>query len=196
MHPSGRLLNDVLWLTTNFLSTDPRDHIYGLINLSTAAAQGGIQVNYDFDLNQVFLSAAHYLFFSEGAIDYLALAGVGRAEPLAPKHGGSPSWIPDLTSDRLALKGKLGRLSTIYGNTQRKGHFGLVPAYTEPGDAICVFAGACVPFVIRPLYHVHLSAEPEPLGPTHQLLGPCYIDGIMLGELKDADLPLEMIILE
>ena len=48
---------------------------------------------------------------------------------------------------------------------------GLVPAYAVPGDIICVFGGSHVPFVLRPA------------GETFQLVGECYVHGIMQGEM-------------
>ena len=52
----------------------------------------------------------------------------------------------------------------------RKGFVGLVPGDAAEGDVICVFIGVKVPFVLR---------EDED---GYQLLGDCYVHGIMEGE--------------
>ncbi|KAH9207202.1 heterokaryon incompatibility protein-domain-containing protein [Leptodontidium sp. 2 PMI_412] len=50
---------------------------------------------------------------------------------------------------------------------------GLVPTQTEVGDIVCVFNGGATPFIIRP------SAE---IDGAFQLIGVCYIHGLMRGE--------------
>ena len=57
--------------------------------------------------------------------------------------------------------------------TQR--YLGLFPRGTEPGDQVCVFTGCWVPFVIRR----HQSRD------RYQLVGECYLHGIMNGEIDD-----------
>ena len=52
----------------------------------------------------------------------------------------------------------------------RKGYIGLVPDNATEGDVICIFPGAEVPFVLRK----HDD--------YHELLGDCYVHGIMTGE--------------
>ncbi|KAH8882092.1 hypothetical protein GQ53DRAFT_847849 [Thozetella sp. PMI_491] len=60
---------------------------------------------------------------------------------------------------------------TAFATTQR-GYIGMVPYVTMPGDEIWVFPGAKVPFVLRK-------------GPSgYQLIGECYIHGIMFGESR------------
>ena len=54
-------------------------------------------------------------------------------------------------------------------------YLGLFPRGTEPGDQVCVFTGGWVPFVIRR----HQD------GNGYQLLGECYLHGIMDGEIND-----------
>jgi hypothetical protein len=54
--------------------------------------------------------------------------------------------------------------ATIIGAESRfclteKKLFGRIPAVSEPGDLICIFAGANVPFVIRPSSDIHLPSE-------------------------------------
>lgn len=55
----------------------------------------------------------------------------------------------------------------------RGGYVGLVPLYSENGDRISIFKGGRVPFVLRP------SNQQEG---KFQLIGGCYIHGLMKGE--------------
>lgn len=59
--------------------------------------------------------------------------------------------------------------------TTSKGYMGLFPRGTQAGDRICVFLGAPVPFVIRP----HKPNK------SYQLIGECYVHGIMEGEILE-----------
>ena len=51
-------------------------------------------------------------------------------------------------------------------------YLGHVPITANAGDLICVILGAGAPFVIRP----------DPTGNTYQLIGECYVHGMMNGE--------------
>jgi hypothetical protein len=55
-----------------------------------------------------------------------------------------------------------------------KGYLGMAPSRSQAGDAVVVLYGGKVPYVLRPV----------PGNPDHfQLIGTCYCDGIMDGEL-------------
>ncbi|KAI0189064.1 heterokaryon incompatibility protein-domain-containing protein [Astrocystis sublimbata] len=59
--------------------------------------------------------------------------------------------------------------------------FGNVPLNTRPGDRVCVLLGGEVPFILRPTERG-----------TYTLVGECYVDGIMDGELfSDGDLDVD-----
>jgi Heterokaryon incompatibility protein (HET) len=60
--------------------------------------------------------------------------------------------------------------------TTSSGHIGWVPPVAKEGDQICVFDGA-------PLLHVIAPCG----GGYHNLIGPCYIQGLMFGEAMDLD---------
>lgn len=60
-----------------------------------------------------------------------------------------------------------------------QGCLGLGPARTRPGDQIWLFAGARVPFVLRP---ISTTAAVEGSPGRFQFVGECYVDGIMFGE--------------
>ncbi len=54
--------------------------------------------------------------------------------------------------------------------TTNRGYMGLAPAATAPQDKVCILLGCNVPLVLRP----H--------GETYEIIGECYIHGIMKGE--------------
>jgi len=66
------------------------------------------------------------------------------------------------------LKGKRPFLSHL-------GYVGMGPAYMRPGDVIVVLGGASLPFIVRPA-----------VDGNFRLMGECYCDGIMDGELVAA----------
>ncbi|KAH7127969.1 heterokaryon incompatibility protein-domain-containing protein [Dactylonectria estremocensis] len=57
----------------------------------------------------------------------------------------------------------------------RNGWIGIGPINTAPGDVICVIAGADVPFVLRPT------------AGSFRLVGECFVQGLMFGELLEDD---------
>ncbi|KAH7034649.1 heterokaryon incompatibility protein-domain-containing protein [Microdochium trichocladiopsis] len=58
----------------------------------------------------------------------------------------------------------------------RSGRFGQVRTNTQKGDLVCVVVGAQVPLVIRPT-----GGGEE----TYELIGDCYLDGVMHGEAME-----------
>ncbi len=68
-----------------------------------------------------------------------------------------------------AVKGR------TFGTTSR-GYMGLFPRGTKIGDQICVFIGGHIPFTIRP-------QTQGTTGSPYQLVGECYVHGIMDGEV-------------
>ena len=54
-----------------------------------------------------------------------------------------------------------------------KHYLGLVPDASQEGDSICIFIGGKTPFVIRPA------------GENYQLIGACYVHGVMYGEAME-----------
>ena len=64
------------------------------------------------------------------------------------------------------------------------GYFGVAPAYAKEGDQIWAFLGGPNPFVLR----ASLDLAESKVTKAHQLVGVCYVDGIMHGELENARL--------
>ena len=58
-----------------------------------------------------------------------------------------------------------------------KGYIGMVPKGTNHGDTICAIWGAQVPFVLRPNGGISDGGDQE-----YQLVGECYVHGMMDGE--------------
>ncbi|KAJ4246511.1 hypothetical protein NW762_013451 [Fusarium torreyae] len=86
------------------------------------------------------------------------------------------------TLTQLSLKGRADRFLDAARTsgagrarfTTKSGFWGIGPGSTMEDDLLCVFYGASVPFIIRPL----------PAGEYH-LVGECYIDNLMHGEVLD-----------
>lgn len=81
-------------------------------------------------------------------------------------------------------EGGMERMETIRGNfTQRyldifcrtsNDRFAWVPGKTKPGDRVCILLGASIPYIIRPTP-----------GGKFQLVGECWVQGLMEGEALD-----------
>ena len=67
--------------------------------------------------------------------------------------------------------------------TSKDCYMGVAPDITQPGDKICVIPGSCAPYVIRPV------------GDHYQLIGECYVAGIMDGEIMEKGVSLEPVVL-
>ncbi|PMD14705.1 HET-domain-containing protein [Hyaloscypha hepaticicola] len=61
--------------------------------------------------------------------------------------------------------------------SKKEGYFMLVPELAKPGDLICVFVGAQTPFLVR---HVGGNGMGDQ---RYELVGECYVHGIMDGEV-------------
>ncbi|KAK3988870.1 heterokaryon incompatibility protein-domain-containing protein [Cladorrhinum sp. PSN332] len=63
------------------------------------------------------------------------------------------------------------------------GRFGLFPASIRMGDLVAVVPGATMPFVLRPVKLDRSEDAKSDNGKRFVLVGPCYIHGIMYGEV-------------
>ncbi|KAK6064106.1 hypothetical protein SCUP515_11959 [Seiridium cupressi] len=70
----------------------------------------------------------------------------------------------------------------------KQGYFALVPHETQEGDKVVLFKGGPVPFIIRPKAQYDNTLEWE-------LIGPCYVHGIMHGEQWNEELcePIKLV---
>ncbi|CBX97652.1 hypothetical protein LEMA_P090610.1 [Plenodomus lingam JN3] len=105
----------------------------------------------------------HLPTFAESRDTFIACVwSSGDAELCTePNHR---AYIKELTSDR--------RGEVFF--TTEKGYLGVSPASVKAGDAVAVLAGASVPIVLRPQHTLDSR--------KYQIVGPCYIQGLMLGE--------------
>ncbi|PMD13761.1 hypothetical protein NA56DRAFT_585136 [Hyaloscypha hepaticicola] len=66
------------------------------------------------------------------------------------------------------------------------GYIGLVPPGSEVGDQIWVFLGAPTPYVLR--RKAPVNVHEKPFGElTFALVGECYVDEMMDGEILEKD---------
>jgi hypothetical protein len=69
--------------------------------------------------------------------------------------------------------------------TTDRGLFGVGPEAMKPGDYLCVFYGAAVPFIVRPTKKgVEATAEDiaQPTANMGRVMGECYVHDLMHGE--------------
>lgn len=81
------------------------------------------------------------------------------------------SYMKLLTGTFIAMVGRVVNDKAFV--ITKRGFLGMAPVTTKAGDLVCVFQGGCVPFVIRPKGE-HGQWE---------LIGACYVHGIMDGEV-------------
>ncbi|KAL9596066.1 MAG: hypothetical protein Q9219_006052 [cf. Caloplaca sp. 3 TL-2023] len=111
------------------------------------------------------------------------LAATIQNELQAPS---SPS-CPKNSATKGDAKGYANLLSAFGRNrrffvTADAQYFGIGPAMMREGDLCCVLVGAKVPFILRPSQEQRFNACCD--GKDHyQLVGECYIHGVMRGEI-------------
>lgn len=69
-----------------------------------------------------------------------------------------------------------------------RGYLGVVPPLSRKGDLVCVFAGGNVPCIVRQCSNIFARR-------TYELVGACYINGIMHGQLAKSKEAMEQIII-
>lgn len=91
-------------------------------------------------------------------------------------YQGDPVKLPQsLTGEDSAFNTSMAKWSTVRRFCfTSNGRLGQLAPGSEPGDRICVLGGGEVPFVIRPI-----SGDAKGM---YQLVGECYLDGMMDGE--------------
>ncbi|KAK7749993.1 hypothetical protein SLS62_008102 [Diatrype stigma] len=132
-------------------------------------------------------------FSEETVVEYLALVqpAMWRRETPGPAAGGMTATDRAEVNPRhnVLRRMMVHRLSSFY---QRRfcsttgGRLGWVPITAKPGDIICIFHGAPVPFVLRPKMKEH--QDPSVPFSTFafdkagfELVGEAYVDGMMYG---------------
>ncbi|KAI0403183.1 putative heterokaryon incompatibility protein [Xylaria palmicola] len=91
-------LFNLLLASINSTATDPRDNIYAVQGISTAADSGDITPDYTSTVERPFLKTAEYLLKQDYPSRILHLAGIGfhRSANI------QTSWVPDWSTKRLS----------------------------------------------------------------------------------------------
>ncbi|KAI0914183.1 HET-domain-containing protein [Ustulina deusta] len=94
-------LENLLFITSNFRSADPRDKVFGLIGIARNAGDAALTTpNYSLPVEQVFQNTARAIFSlprDRRTIHILALAGTG----FSGRPRKMPSWVPDFSEERI-----------------------------------------------------------------------------------------------
>lgn len=110
---------------------------------------------------------------------------IDTATGRSPSFPDQPSFKRRLTLENLKVrtpskvfrKMKVAFEAAVEGRrfgVTSQGYMGLFPQTTQMGDHVCVFLGGYIPFVVRRL-----------VGNKFNLVGECYVHGIMDGEVMD-----------
>lgn len=59
----------------------------------------------------------------------------------------------------------------------KSGLIGIGPPYIQPGDLLCIIIGAQSPFLVR-----RCMSPTAESAPVYELVGDCYVHGLMNGE--------------
>ncbi len=73
--------------------------------------------------------------------------------------------------------------------TTKRGLIGIGPPYIQPGDLICIIIGAQTPFLVR-----RSTSAPEQ-APMYEVIGDCYVHGLMNGEGLGMDKEQDIILI-
>ena len=69
----------------------------------------------------------------------------------------------------------------VFFQSQKEEHFGLGPNEARRGDLICILYGCTVPVILREIE--------DSVNPYYELIGECYVDGLMDGEATETEPP-------
>jgi hypothetical protein len=125
----------------------------------------------------------HHRRISSAYSRYIEFARKAAAIPTSSKEGPKAEEL----SDVVQLRADAREYEDTYGWTapNRKvfltenGFYAIGPPLLKEGDRVAVFAGIVVPYCLRPVE-----------GKGYQLVGACYVHGVMRGEMFDPTDPL------
>lgn len=96
-HEDKYSLADLLWVTSSFRSSDPRDKVFALVALAKNVKPDF--VNYDRELSEVLLGVATHvpsqIAFDGSAMSMMEMLSYAQ---IYPQSVSLPSWVPDWTS--------------------------------------------------------------------------------------------------
>lgn len=116
---------------------------------------------------------------------FLGLQGTSRA-PESSQALPLPSVFPYVAAMSVLSKRRIFATD--------RGFLGLGPQHLQPNDLVCVLLGAEVPFIFRELRQHTVTSSPwcfwRNSSSCYELVGECYIHGIMDGEFLEKKPPL------
>lgn len=107
---------------------------------------------------------------------------IPRPNPLDLPWNGFQDDIPD-TLDWDSAMGRCARHRRFC--VTKKGYMGMVPPLCKPTDVVCIIPGAETPYIIR------RSSDDDN---TYELVGECYVHGMMDGEMLVAPREVERLV--
>lgn len=99
--------------------------------------------------------------------------------PLAQTLDEVPQERPKLPKQWINIESAMDQRCTMRNlSVTTGGRLGQMPIGTERGDLVCILIGGQVPFVVRPT---------EPGSTKYRLIGDCFLNGVMHGEMLEAN---------
>ena len=175
LYPSGGSWKDEFWRVITSDATDG--------SLVTPGSKRKHDADEAYDMSWQRLTAAHKAFYRAWWLHVEAATSSGETSSTSLPNQ-SPR-IPE--TSRIAYNRAVQ--ATMFQRrffVTEKGYMGTGPLDTSPGDRITILFGGDVPFLLRK------AAEPSPVNnmskrqsPRWQLIGDCYVHGIMDGEMMN-----------
>jgi hypothetical protein len=172
------IVNAVIWTFT--IQSTSAGYLDGIEKIGRALNSTGVDAsNRERIMASVLVAATDYrtrLFPTEGAIhNYLAWVAYLRTNETPPPP---LAQLSDIEDDDQARKAAEYYLAFANGSVHRSvvitssGRLAIGPDIIAVNDVVTILWGCRLPIVLRPI-----SGES-----THEVVGPCYVDGIMEGE--------------
>ena len=168
-----------------------RDLVKGLIDQAYAMAEQTSHPSYTLTPKElVWRTTTGDTFLHQSGFDLDAILSLlsGAQQPGEPEAQGLGADWERREKDILYAVG-----ATMAGNRlclTSTGYLGVAPPEAEEGDKVAILWGASRPFILR------TSTVPR-IDPraTYELIGSCYVQGLMMGELRGQVLEPDMLLL-
>jgi hypothetical protein len=120
-------------------ATDPRDKIYAMVGLTTAARDSQFVIDYKIPAEQVFINTVDYLLRKYESLDIILI------HTRSPTHLSLPTWVPDFGSlgSSSAVPFRHALLNSAYASSATK----KAEAVIECGKGILSARGICMAFI-------------------------------------------------
>lgn len=107
-------------------------------------------------------------------------------EQIRKKALGTLQSIQDACKGRVFFVMEQSGTTQQDGKTQTRRYMGLAPQDSKYGDLVCVILGCPVPLLLRPVEEGDKNFRASKVdSQRYRLLGECYVDGFMKGEVMD-----------